>query len=445
MLSFLNRNKFFNENQFGFTQNKSTEDALLHLCSTVYEALDKKKMCAGLFVDITKAFDMVNINILLRKLNNIGFRGPILSWFKTYLSNRVQQVKIGDKLSMQKSINIGVPQGSVLGPILFLIYINSLLSQNFHSKVVAFADDLAMVFSGNSDDDLANKIKFDLDLLGKWFLGHKLIISQKTKLMFFSLVKKENPSTNFSFHSPYCSKFILNRSNNDTQSFNSQNSSSCCHNCFTIEKVDCFRYLGVIVDKYLKWTNHCDNLKRYFRSTLRVLYNLRKYCPDKVLKSFYYGLFDSKVQYGLTVWGGTYYNDKISPLLILQKRAIRLIMNKSRRAHTIELFRNLKLLPIRHLFYFKVLKIFFQRSGHFNSRINQRYSLRVNSSSNVNVPFCRTTAYQNSFSVVSCQLFNKLPSTIKLLNNFNHFKKEVKNWLLQFDHTEIKTLLRSLY
>jgi len=190
-------------------RKKSTEEALIHLCSEVYEGLDRKKTCAGLFVDITKAFDMVDLEILMHKLNNIGFRGSILNWFKTYLTNRVQQVRIGFKYSSRKIVNIGVPQGSVLGPILFLIYINSLLNQPLQSKVIAFADDLAMVYKTKSSDELFQKINTDLDNLGKWFLGHKLIISPKTKLMFFSLVKQDNPNTDFIFHSPKCNNFIL--------------------------------------------------------------------------------------------------------------------------------------------------------------------------------------------------------------------------------------------
>jgi len=156
------------------------------------------------------------------------------------------------------------------------------------------------------------------------------------------------------------------------------------------------------------------------------------------LKLFYFGLFHSKLSYGIVCWGGAYAN-KIQPLLVLQKSIVRKICNADYRSHSLELFKCTNILPVRHLFYFKVLKSFFSEKQRLLSNMYPHYNFRT--VDNIEVPPFRTTAYRNSYPILSRRLFNKLPSGIKSLNSFNLYQKSTKTWLFNFNLQRIESLL----
>lgn len=193
-----------------------------------------------------------------------------------------------------------------------------------------------------------------------------------------------------------------------------------------------------IIDSNFSWKEHTNQLKIYFRCILRKFYMLKKFCSFNVLKLFYFGLFHSKLSYGIVTWGGSYAN-KIQPLLVLQKNIIRKICNADYRSHSLDLFKCVNVLPVRHLFYFKVLKSFFSEKHLLLSSTNSHYSFRI--SDNVEVPPFRTTAFRNSYPILSRRLFNKLPSYIKSVNSLNSFLKSTKTWLFNFNHQNIESLL----
>ena len=228
---FLQRNKILYEFQFGFRKRHSTILALMEVIDNIYQHLDQHEFIMGIYLDLQKAFDTVNHDILLYKLHNYGIRGVVHQWFESYLTNRHQFTSIGDTCSYTGHITMGVPQGSVLGPLLFLLYINDICSAVPGAKVKLFADDTNLFLYEKDLLSLYAKANASLEYLSKWFIANRLSLSvEKTCYTVFGAKH-------------------LDLQNLELKIDNK-----------TIHLVASCKYLGVIIDSNLTWQEHIDHL-----------------------------------------------------------------------------------------------------------------------------------------------------------------------------------------
>ena len=194
LFHYLIKHSILHPSQYGFQENLSTEQAILELQDRLLDIMNNKECCIGIFMDLSKAFDTLDHNILLKKLNHYGIRGIALDWFQNYLSDRCQYVNINGTNSELLPITCGVPQGSILGPLLFLIYINDLPLVSKKAVTILFADDTSALYRGKTYDELINIVDNDLSLLSDWFKCNKLALNEsKTKYIIFHTRYKTPP------------------------------------------------------------------------------------------------------------------------------------------------------------------------------------------------------------------------------------------------------------
>jgi hypothetical protein len=176
LYSFLEKCNILNDKQYGFRPARSTIDAITEFTSDLLPALDNKQKCLGVYLDLSKAFDTINHQILLKKLDYYGIRGKALEWFKSYLNQRRQYVCYKDVHSSVQNVEYGVPQGSVLGPLLFILYSNDIPNSLQHSKAILFADDTTVYHMGNDLRTLYDQVNFDLANLNDWFRANLHVV-----------------------------------------------------------------------------------------------------------------------------------------------------------------------------------------------------------------------------------------------------------------------------
>jgi hypothetical protein len=357
--------------QFGFRKNFSTNHALLSIVEEIRKNLDSKTFSCGVFVDLEKAFDTVNHAILIKKLDFYGIRGPANSWFLSYLSNRKQMVRLNQTISLPLNITCGVPQGSILGPLLFLIYINDMHRSIKYSIVHHFADDTNLLYSHKNPKVLRKHMNEDLKLLFNWLCANRLSLNvSKTEFIIF-----RPPRTKLAQR--------ITLSLNRIKIFESTK----------------IKYLGVVMDSKLTWKHHIFELRKKLNKAVGMIYKLKNIgCDQRILRSLYYSLFQSHLTYGLCVWGTAHF-DYINKLFLTQKRAIRAIASLDFNASTKDAFRTLQILKIHDLFKFQYASLMW----------DQDHNLLPECLNNLFVRVAETHSYETRASVA-----NKLSINVKI-------------------------------
>ena len=408
MLEYIEKYNIFSSIQFGFRKKMGTETALVEFTDFIHNGLTKKHNVGSIFMDLSKAFDVMDHSILKIKLEHYGFRGKFLDFLMSFLMQRKYYVHVNGHRSDIKTVNIGVPQGSTLGPLLFLIFINDMKNCSRLLKFIQFADDTTLLFS-SSDIKILNEIlEREANKVILWFNANKLIINlTKTNCMMFTN-KRNIPQLNITL-------------NNTVLEVKSETT-----------------FLGVVIDNKLSWKAHILHISGKISKSIAILRILRYSFPKNVLRMIYMSLIFSHINYCNLIWGSAK-KTILEPLFKLQKKAVRLVNNSQYLDHSDPIFNSLKMLTVHKVFKLNCLIFIYKclkkdKFPDFKNRFIKNsyfYSYSMRNNHLYRIPRERLDVCRNSYFVQGLTLWNLLDDTVKSSTNLDIFKKKIKFLLLE--------------
>ena len=401
LMNYLTDFNLINPVQFGFQANVSTQDAILHVIEKIYSNLDKKVSTMAVFIDFSKSFDTINIPIALKKLESYGIRGVPLMLIASYLSNRQQAVKINGQISQFKNIDIGVPQGSVLGPLLFLLYVNELPSISNLFSTCLFADDTTMIFESSSPTELVSSCNSGLQHFYSWCCANRLSVNvDKTNVMLFSNIHLASDLSNISL--------------NNTQ----------------IQYASSVRFLGVEIDNKLKFNNHINSISNKISKNAGVLYKLRQFVPQNILITIYRSLVESYLNYCTLLFGNAF-QSHLNPLEVAQRKCLRIIDFKHPQTHSDPIFAKLKLLKFSDMYKLNLVTYMYKNLNKFDPNLRINY-FSTRSGDGFYLPsFYRLALTQNQSIMYQAPFhWNSIPEMIKNASSIKSFRRQYKKYLL---------------
>ncbi len=329
---FFQSNNLFYNSQYGFRSKHSTEFAALEVVDRIVTSMDENDIPINIYIDLSKAFDTLDYDILLQKLSYYGINGTSHDLMKSYLTDRKQFVQIEDTMSDTIIMKTGVPQGSILGPLLFIIYVNDIAHSSNLFDFIVYADDttlsgtLKFISNNSVETSPSLAINEELRKISEWLKLNKLSLNtSKTKYMLFHTPQRKVVDLEIKMDG------IL------------------------IHRVTQFNFLGIVINEKLTWEDHINKIANKISKSIGILNNLKNILPEKTKVLIYNSLVLSHLNFGVLLWGRN-----CDRILKLQKKAVRIIKLEKYNAHTEPLFKKLSLLRIEHILHLQELKLYYK-------------------------------------------------------------------------------------
>jgi hypothetical protein len=398
MEKFLTKHNLFDEHQYGYRKGRGRQEAICKLMSHASSAIDKSKHVAILFFDLSKAFDSVSHQLLLSKIAKMGFRGPINDLLRSYLANRSQFVLLEEARSDTVAVNRGVPQGSTLGPLLFIMLLYDMSFLNTVSLLIKFADDLGAVCVGDSEAELKDSMERDLNTISKYYNENGLELNLSK------------------------SKYMICSSRTNTVEIHSMMAR------LGIESVASYKYLGVAIDKHLSMNDHCNNLCSTVTQTVRATSILRNYLPQDCLMQFFQANFMSHIRACAFLLSRVDQKD-IKRLQTLQNRGLKMIFRLDCRHSSLDLHTNYadRILPIVGTIFFSQLVMVWKSLNAGDGYLLQFEQMNrgTRQDGSLRIEKFRRGCFEFDVKIYGAQLFNQLDLRIRSSSKIEEFKREV--------------------
>ena len=414
IVNFCNKYNIFSKSQHGFRAGRSTQTAILEIIDEINFHHEKNNYLLAIFIDLKKAFDVVMIELLIKKLEHYGFRGKCLEFLKSYLTGRSQYVNISqindynnvkeNHRSETSQCNFGVPQGSVLGPLLFILFINDIEhALKSYCKIILYADDIVLLVNGANLNDLVKKQRIVMEKLKEYLNTNCLIMNEiKTSYMLF------------------------NRSADTKEMFETKSNCKLSTSC---------KYLGVYIDDKLTWAKHVEYVSKKLGSINYAMRLIRQIGNLETLKTVYFGYVQSILSYAILAWGAS---ENGQSILKYQKKIIRTMVGAKPRQSCKELFKQLSIMTFPSMCMFALLVYTKNNISKYKTNVEVS-GYRTRQANKLHKETCKTKKQQKCYNSLGPKLFNLLPLAYQNIQDINKFKEMVQKHLLSENYYKIIT------